>query len=60
MDDLSRALEAVGRDVSYTEVQSSYGHDSFLLDVAEQPDVVRAFLLRMEGKLKHAPPHSGN
>src|SRR3984957_16203675 len=45
--EMVRALEAVGRDVSYTEVQSNYGHDSFLLDVAEQPDVVRAFLSRM-------------
>jgi homoserine O-acetyltransferase/O-succinyltransferase len=47
--EMVRALEAVGRDVSYTEVQSSYGHDSFLLDVAGQPDVVREFLSRMEG-----------
>jgi len=53
--EMVRALEAVGRDVSYTEVQSNYGHDSFLLDVAEQPDVVRAFLARMEGRLTHAP-----
>ena len=50
--EMVRALEAVGRDVSYTEVQSSYGHDSFLLDVAEQPDVVREFLSRMEGVAK--------
>ena len=48
--EMVRVLEAVGRDVSYTEVQSSYGHDSFLLDVAEQRDVVRAFLARMEGR----------
>jgi homoserine O-acetyltransferase len=47
--EMVRALKAVGRDVSYTEVQSNYGHDSFLLDVAEQPEIVREFLLRMEG-----------
>jgi homoserine O-acetyltransferase/O-succinyltransferase len=46
--EMVHALEAVGRDVSYTELQSSYGHDSFLLDVAGQPDVVREFLSRME------------
>ena len=46
--EMVRALEAVGRDVSYTEVQSDYGHDSFLLDVGGQPDVVREFLSRME------------
>jgi homoserine O-acetyltransferase len=53
--EMVRALQAVGRDVSYTEVQSNYGHDSFLLDVNEQPDVVRAFLWRMEGSA-HACP----
>jgi len=46
--EMVRALEAAGRDVSYAEVQSNYGHDSFLLDVAEQPDIIRAFLARME------------
>jgi homoserine O-acetyltransferase len=53
--EMVRALETVGRDVSYTEVQSNYGHDSFLLDVKEQPDVVRTFLLRME-RAAHACP----
>jgi len=46
--EMVHALQAVGRDVSYTEVQSSYGHDSFLLDVAEQPDIIREFLARMQ------------
>jgi homoserine O-acetyltransferase/O-succinyltransferase len=53
--EMVRALEAVGRDVSYTEVQSNYGHDSFLLDVKEQPDVVRTFLARMDGHARACP-----
>ena len=43
-----RALQALGRDVSYTEMQANYGHDSFLLDVGEQTEIVRGFLRRME------------
>ena len=41
-------LQALGRDVSYTEIQANYGHDSFLLDVGEQTEIVRGFLRRME------------
>ena len=46
--EIVRALQSLGRDVSYTEIQANYGHDSFLLEVAEQTEIVRAFLLRME------------
>jgi homoserine O-acetyltransferase len=47
--EMVRALQALGRDVSYTEIQANYGHDSFLMDVAEQTEIVRAFLNRMPG-----------
>ncbi len=46
--EMVRALQALGRDVSYTEIQADYGHDSFLLDVEEQTEIVRGFLQRME------------
>src|SRR6266581_8164550 len=39
-----RALRGRNRDVAYVELQSNYGHDSFLVDVAEQTDLVRGFL----------------
>jgi homoserine O-acetyltransferase/O-succinyltransferase len=48
--EMVRALQTVGRDVSYTEMQSSYGHDSFLLDVGQQADIVRGFLASMESR----------
>ena len=32
------------RDVAYCELRSTYGHDAFLLEVAEQTDLVRGFL----------------
>jgi homoserine O-acetyltransferase len=39
-----RALRSRNCDVAYVELQSNYGHDSFLVDVAEQTDLVRGFL----------------
>ena len=42
--EIVRALRARNCDVAYIELQSNYGHDSFLVDVAEQTDLVRGFL----------------
>ena len=42
--EMVRALRARNCDVAYVELQSNYGHDSFLVDVAEQTDLVRGFL----------------
>src|SRR5262249_25865460 len=52
--EIVRALQSLGRDVSYTEVQANYGHDSFLLEVGEQTEIVRAFLRRMENETDSA------
>jgi homoserine O-acetyltransferase len=42
--ELVRALRSRNHDVAYVELQSNYGHDSFLVDVAEQTELVRGFL----------------
>src|SRR5262252_5609978 len=42
--EMVRALRSRNRDVAYVELQSNYGHDSFLVDVAEQADLVRGYL----------------
>ncbi len=42
--EMVRALRARNCDVAYVELQSNYGHDSFLVDVAEQSELVRGFL----------------
>jgi homoserine O-acetyltransferase len=42
--EIVRALRARNCDVAYIELQSNYGHDSFLVDVAEQTDLIRGFL----------------
>jgi homoserine O-acetyltransferase len=39
-----RALRARNCDVAYAELPSNYGHDSFLVDVAEQTELIRGFL----------------
>ena len=38
------ALARAGRDVSFNEIQSPYGHDSFLLEAALQSELISAFL----------------
>jgi homoserine O-acetyltransferase len=42
--EMVRALRGRNRDVAYVELQSNYGHDSFLVDVAEQSALVAGFL----------------
>jgi homoserine O-acetyltransferase/O-succinyltransferase len=42
--EIVRALRARNRDVAYCELESNYGHDAFLVDVAEQTDLIRGFL----------------
>src|SRR5215831_13284774 len=42
--EMVRALRSRNRDVAYVELQSNYGHDSFLVDVAEQSALVGGFL----------------
>lgn len=41
---LVRALNAVAANVSFTEIESDKGHDSFLLDLPEFDAVVRGFI----------------
>ena len=42
--EIVRALRARNCDVAYVELESNYGHDAFLVDVAEQTNLVRGFL----------------
>jgi len=42
--EMVRALRRRNCDVAYVELQANYGHDSFLVDVAEQAELVRGFL----------------
>src|SRR5262245_58345361 len=42
--EIVRALRRRNLDVAYCELPSNYGHDSFLVDVAEQTNLIRGFL----------------
>jgi homoserine O-acetyltransferase len=42
--ELVYAMMRVGRDVSYTELESPYGHDAFLLEAHRQEVIVKSFL----------------
>jgi homoserine O-acetyltransferase/O-succinyltransferase len=51
--DIVTTLTREGVPVTFREVASSWGHDSFLLVVPEYHDTVRAFLLRVEEEAVH-------
>jgi homoserine O-acetyltransferase len=42
--EIVRALRGRNCDVAYCELPSNYGHDAFLVNVAEQGELVRGFL----------------
>jgi len=42
--EIVRVLRRGNHDVAYCDLQSNYGHDAFLVDVAEQSEVIRGFL----------------
>ena len=45
--DLVRALHAVGADVSYLDIESSWGHDAFLLEVDTMRSLLQSFMERL-------------
>jgi homoserine O-acetyltransferase len=49
--EMVRALRRRNCDVAYVELQANYGHDSFLVDIAEQAELVRGFLASTFEKL---------
>jgi homoserine O-acetyltransferase len=46
------ALEAAGREVTYRNLRSSYGHDAFLLEEGRQTTLIRPFLARLREQSK--------
>jgi len=45
--ELVSALTAVGADVTYTDLQSTWGHDAFLLEVETMTALISDFLGRV-------------
>ena len=42
--EIVKALNGVGANVSFVEIETDQGHDSFLMDIADYHRVVRGFL----------------
>ena len=49
--ELVRGCKLAGIDVSYCEINSTYGHDAFLLEVEEEGHLVRHFLKKVANGL---------
>jgi homoserine O-acetyltransferase len=45
--ELVRALHAVGADVTYLDIESTWGHDAFLLEVDTMTRLLAGFLDRL-------------
>jgi homoserine O-acetyltransferase len=56
---LVSALHAAGADVTYLDVQSSWGHDAFLLEVETMTNLLGSFLGRLVREEQIAPPEKG-
>ena len=44
------ALQEAGREVTYRNLRSSYGHDAFLLEEGRQTSLIRPFLARLRSR----------
>lgn len=53
---LVSALQAAGADVTYLDVQSSWGHDAFLLEVETMTNLLSSFLGRLVREERVAAP----
>jgi homoserine O-acetyltransferase len=49
--DLVRALLDADKDVSYIDVDSEQGHDSFLLEIPAYHDVLRSYFVRVSHEI---------
>ena len=45
--EIARACKLAGVDTTYCEIDSSYGHDAFLLEVEEESHLIRHFLQKV-------------
>jgi homoserine O-acetyltransferase len=54
--ELVSALTAVGADVTYLDIQSSWGHDAFLLEVDTMTRLIGSFMDRLTREESIAPP----
>ncbi len=51
--ELVKGCKLAGIDVTYCELNSTYGHDAFLLETDEETPLVSHFLRRVAGEINH-------
>ncbi len=56
--ELVTALTAVGADVTYLDIESTWGHDAFLLEVGTMTRLLESFLHRLIREENIAPPNT--
>jgi homoserine O-acetyltransferase len=54
--ELVRALQTVGADVTYLDIESTWGHDAFLLEVETMTGLINGFLDRLAREERIALP----
>lgn len=52
--EIVKALHDNGHNVSYANIESNEGHDSFLLDAERYHDVITAYMNRVASEIEHA------
>lgn len=52
--DIARACKLAGVDTTYCEIDSTYGHDAFLLEVEEESHLIKHFLKKVTRELQGA------
>ncbi len=52
--DIARACKLAGVDTTFCEIDSTYGHDAFLLEVEEESHLIRHFLKKVTRDLERA------
>ncbi len=49
---ITSALQASGREVTYRNLRSGYGHDAFLLEEGRQTSLIRPYLARLRARTR--------
>jgi homoserine O-acetyltransferase len=55
--EIVKALQMTGKDVSYTEIKTTYGHDAFLLEFEQMAPIIASFIDSVYYKDKERPPN---
>jgi homoserine O-acetyltransferase/O-succinyltransferase len=55
--EIVKACKLAGVDASYCEISSTYGHDSFLLEIEQETKLIRSFLANVTNEIQEEASH---